>query len=603
MRHRGAVIIFIVFLLLGTVGYKAYGDELAISEERIYVEILPDGTIKVKDNIVFDFSGSFNGVYKEVSYDKASGIDITRVEEALVPQKVNSDYDRYTLVEEAENGDERVYTLSNEDKKTRVKIFSPSEDTIKGFRISYNLYGAIEKYNDTAEFHWKFIGDENETDINRLEIYLTFPEGITPEDMKVYGHGPLNGTVKILNDDTALFVVPKLESGNYVEIRALFPGELLTALDITSPENKLQSILEEERGYAEEQNKKLKVKETLGKVMETAPIVMTSLLALLGGISIFMIKRKDYNPYEKEAYNIDDYDPILLSYYAKPYEYVNNTNGFIAQLLNLVRKKVLSMEYIEEQEDYLIRILPYQGELMLHEKRLVDFLSEAAANKEELYLSTLKEYLSKNPESYTILSDLYVDINKEILGLGYSDRGRAWKKALVIISAVILFVISIIILANEVWLASISLVGAIGVFILGLLISTKSSEGEKAYETYERVKKDIINYKALTVAELLKNPAAIEKLMIYGALFNYNEELTEKITGEIEEDYDTSIFSNYLLWNIYFTGHFQGVNVQNDIKDSIPSPPEASSDGGSGGGFTSGGGGFSSGGGGGAGGF
>ena len=316
-----------------------------------------------------------------------------------------------------------------------------------------------------------------------------------------------------------------------------------------------------------------------------------------------MIKRRDYNPYEKEAYNINDYDPILLSYYAKPYEYMNNINGFIAQLLNLVRKKVLSMEYMEDKEDYLIKIPPYEGELMLHEKRLIDFLMKAAGDNGELYLSTLKEYLSKNPESYTILSDLYVDINKEILDLGYSDKGRVWKKVLVIISAVILFVTSIIILANGVWLALISLLAAIGVFILGLLISTKSSEGEKAYETYEKVKKDIINYKTLTVAELLKNPAGIEKLMIYGALLNYNEELTDKITGEIEKDYDTSIFSNYLLWNIYFSGHFRGVSVQNDISNNIPSPPESSSDVGSVGGFTSGGGGFSSGGGGGAGGF
>ncbi|MGM9973777.1 MAG: DUF2207 domain-containing protein [Clostridiaceae bacterium] len=603
MRHRGIVITFIVLLLLGAGGYKAYGSELAISEERIYVEILSDGTIKVKDNIVFDFSGSFNGVYKDVTYDKASGIDITRVEEALIPQKVNSDYDRYTLVEEAENGDKRVYTLSNEDKNVRVKIFSPSEDTIKGFRISYNLYGAIAKYNDTAEFFWKFIGNENETDINRLEIYITFPEGITPEAMKVYGHGPLNGTVKILNDNTALFVVPELESGNYVEVRALFPGELIPGLEITSSENKLQSILDEEKGYAEEQDKKLQRKETIGKMMETAPVVMTSLLALLGGMSIFMLKRKDYNPYEKEAYNIDAYDPILLSYYSKPYEYANNTNGFIAQLLNLVRKKVLSMEYLEEKEEYLIKFLPYEGELMLHERRLVDFLREVAGVKEELYLSTLKEHLSKNPESYTILSQLHMDINQEIKKLGYTDNSRVWKKALTIMATAIMLGLSIVIIANEIWLGIISLVGAIAVLILGLFISVKSPEGEKAHEIYERVKKDVINYKSLEVSELLKNPEDLEKLMIYGALFNYNEELTEKITGEMEEDYDTSIFSNYLLWNIYFTGHFYGINVQNDISDNIPNPPESSSGSGSGGGFTSGGGGFSSGGGGGAGGF
>ena len=153
MKLRNTAVIFIVSFLILVGGYKAYGEELEINEERIYVEILSDGTIKVKDNIVFDFSGSFNGVYKDVSYDKASGVNITRVEEAINPQKVNSDYNSYTLVETAEKGEQEVYTLSQKDKSTRVTIFSPSEDTVKGFRISYNLYGAIEKYNDTAEFY------------------------------------------------------------------------------------------------------------------------------------------------------------------------------------------------------------------------------------------------------------------------------------------------------------------------------------------------------------------------------------------------------------------------------------------------------------------
>lgn len=348
MKVRLFVLSLITALGVFLFGYTVLADEVTINEERIYVEITSEGIVKIYDNLVYDVTGSLNGFYKNISYDKADAIRINKVQEAINPQKVNTDFEDYELVDEAQKGDKGVYTLEAQGDDVTVRMYSPFKDGFKGFRIGYELSGAMNKYKDVAEFYWKFVDESNETAIKRLEIYLTYPEGSTKDTIRAYAHGPLNGDVKILDDRTAIFTVDNVDSNTLVEIRALMPSELLASMDYTIEEQMLDKIVSEEQGYIKEIEKeeaKRKETEQFGKL---SPLIVIVLNAIAGMFMIFKLRTPKYNQYEREAINIEAYDPVTLCYYAAPYS-TNITNGLLGELLNLVRKGFLIIEPQKEE--------------------------------------------------------------------------------------------------------------------------------------------------------------------------------------------------------------------------------------------------------------
>ncbi len=601
MKNKGRHILLIAALFLIFFSSTAYGEELKIGEERIYVEILKDGNIKVKDDIVFDFSGSFNGVYKDISFDKAEGIRIKTVAEAIFPQKVNSDYMPYELKNDAENGEEKVYSLIEEEDKVRVKIFSPSEDTVKGFRISYDLKGAVKKYSDTGEFYWKFIGPENETDIRSLEIYLTLPEGATKDSIKAFGHGPLNGKVKLLDDRTVHFSVENLKSENYVEVRALFPSDLLSTMDYSSQEEKLPEILAEENTYLAKVDKKLKAKENFRRVGQVLPGIIIGISSLIGVFIYINLRKPRYNEYEKEVLSKDNYDPILLSYYAKPYSF-NNGYGLMAQVFNLIKKKALFMIPGENEDDCKIIRGEEALELLSHERYLIDWLLEDMGNGSAVTLKEIKDYFKSGGEALSKGAKLTKLIAEETAKLPFISKRKVTIKIILVILSIVLLLLSILSIISGNLFGIAAIVIAAAVMIFSFFINTRTEEGQKAYDTFEDIRMKIIHYESLDLSELIEDMGRLEDYIVYSALFNYKDELVGAIRNSLGEDYDYSLLSNYYLWGAYYGMSSRGVAFGNSFDTSFNSYTESQSSSSSSS-FSSGGGGFSSGGGGGAGGF
>ena len=145
----------------------------------------------ISEDITFEFNEKFNGVYRDIVFDETSGI--SDIDVALV---VSEDIIGFSHVEKAKNGEQGVYTVNEKNNKIAIKIFSPSKDETKTFRISYTVKNTAVKYNDTGELYYKFIGKENETPINNLIIDIYLPYEDRGNDVKVFAHGPLNGRIE-----------------------------------------------------------------------------------------------------------------------------------------------------------------------------------------------------------------------------------------------------------------------------------------------------------------------------------------------------------------------------------------------------------------------
>jgi len=132
-------------------------DDLYITDWLVEATILDNGDLSITEDITFEFNDEFNGVYRDIGLNKTSGVSDIDVQEITDNKSV-----LYEAVDSAKNGDSKVYTLKKSSNKMLVKIFSPSKNELKTFRISYIVKNVAIKYNDIAELYYKFLGDDNE---------------------------------------------------------------------------------------------------------------------------------------------------------------------------------------------------------------------------------------------------------------------------------------------------------------------------------------------------------------------------------------------------------------------------------------------------------
>jgi len=107
-------------------------EDLIIPEWVVDAQLLENGDLQIAEDISFEFNDYFNGVFREIVLNKTSGVSDIRVQELI-----GTALKKYTRVEEAKKGDSDVYLIKDETDKITIQIFSPLEDEVKTFRISY----------------------------------------------------------------------------------------------------------------------------------------------------------------------------------------------------------------------------------------------------------------------------------------------------------------------------------------------------------------------------------------------------------------------------------------------------------------------------------
>ncbi|MDI9597331.1 MAG: DUF2207 domain-containing protein, partial [Atribacterota bacterium] len=168
------IIYIIFFLLLGsTASSLAQQDRsFQITDYKAQVEILENGDAKVSEIFTYEFSGSFNGIIRSIGLTGSDGLEYFRASQYL-PQKKALDITRET-----------------EGNMVTFRIYDQSANERKSFQLEYQLKNVVTKYNDTAEFYWKFFDQSNSSPIQRIQIEITFPGkkiNTETEDLKVFG--------------------------------------------------------------------------------------------------------------------------------------------------------------------------------------------------------------------------------------------------------------------------------------------------------------------------------------------------------------------------------------------------------------------------------
>ena len=496
------------------------------------------------------------------------------------------------------------------------------------YMIQYKVEDAIAKYNDYSELYWQFVGNDFEIDSSKVTGKIRLPQKASNKDeIKVWGHTEdLNGEIYVTTEDIIEFEINNYRSGRFIEIRSLFPTNLIYSSNRTYNKTILDSVIEEETKWAEEANaKRLKMQ----RKQKYASIGVSVLYCLLSLINLKNTKKsfekaKTIIPYKKTI-NVEYFREIPRSN-STPAQAVMilkkslnmlapNEIGpiFSATLLDLNLKKCIEFEVSPtDKKDIKIKILKrYKEDLETSEKLILDFIINLAKEQDEITVKELRKYMKKEP---TKISELKENIEEssanEIKNMKLYDEERAKEKlkyelkpVAFIIFSVMLVIMTSIPMANNamiynksalkyiilgvVLVALTAIINLIAVGKVAKKLQPFTDEGINESEQWKGLKKFMENFSMLDKREI-PELALWEHYLVYATAFGIADKVIKQLKIVYKDLYDNMDMNNngymYLMMHTDFSSNFSHA-----ISSSYSSTLSSGS--GSGGGFSGGGGG------------
>lgn len=137
------------------------------------------------------------------------------------------------------------------------KLRQPTSDATITFTLTYFVQPVVIAGRDVTELDWQFLGTDH-PGVGQVDILVRFPLVVnpaTPETadddttvLRAFAHGPANGTIEVATSEV-IASVSDVPAGQFVEIRSVVPA---ATFNMVGTENRLATILAEERAYQEE---------------------------------------------------------------------------------------------------------------------------------------------------------------------------------------------------------------------------------------------------------------------------------------------------------------------------------------------------------------
>ena len=612
------LIIFTGFIILGNVTSNASGD-LFLNNLEFDVNVNTDGSIDVTETWDIDIEDT-NTLFKTFKTDNTKYSDISNVKVIDITKGTNRPFREINKImyHVTENC---YYGKINSDGNFEI-AWGVGMDDSRGnrkYQITYTVEDAIAKYNDYAELYWQFIGSDFEIDAKTISGTITLPQNaISKDEIKVWGHTEdLNGEIYVTDLNTIQFNLKRFNSGRYVEIRALFPTDMIISSARTKNIDILDNIIEEETVWANEANSKRIAKNIINAVI----IVIAYTIALL--VSILCIRKaiKIYNEQKENKKYLPEQE---LKYFrelprkdATPAQAVRllylgispNTLGRIvsATLLDLNLKKYIEFKVEKEKkkEKIIIEIInDNTSNLSKDEKVIFDFLKSACKKSNQITVDEFKKYISKASPTKIQGFNNNVDLRtkEELINLEIHDKNqekiyKKYSSSTSMFTTILFFAILIIaIMISE---ENTIIFGASAIVIVSTIISMLivekakkkvniyTQKGVNEREKWKGLKKYMEDFSLLDEKEV---PDIIlwEHFLVYATAFGIAEKVLKQLKvvyPDLEQNLDINTHTYmHIMLHTNFSRSFS-----NAISTSMSSAYSSAT--GGGGGFSGGGGG------------
>ena len=329
-----------LFLIISVVSFSAVFN---ITDLNIEADLQKDGSMIVSEAVTYDID-EINGVLFYIDAKGYGGISTLQVFE---DEKIYENGDvSYVEV------DPKRYEVTEDDGVYRIKLYSKNNNNIRIFKFVYTLPEAIKVYDDVAQLNRKMVGQDWEKDIANVNVIFKVPVSEDYDNSKIliFGHGPLTGEVS-KDKNIVKYELKDYHSGDFLEAHILMEPEIFSEYDVSKVihQNKKQELLDMEKKLADEANAQRKLAKIIyifgGSFLWIGTILLGYIRFLTSKAKKNIIEAYEKEiPFGKYSREIPKLSPAVVG---KIITKNIDANEVLATILDLVRRKILSLETYE----------------------------------------------------------------------------------------------------------------------------------------------------------------------------------------------------------------------------------------------------------------
>lgn len=609
-------ILFIVLFAFALILLCSVKVEATLELEQLDfdAQINEDGSMNVTetwDIYISDTNTLFKTFKRDDSkYSKITDVEVTEITDGYDKRFTQIQQEMYHVTKDC------YYALNNSDGMFEIAWgvgLDDSSDT-RQYQISYKVDDAIAKYNDYAELYWQFIGENFQISAEKVRGKIILPYNAdNKENIRVWAHTEdLNGEIYVTDLNKIEFNIINYSGNKYVEVRSLFPKDMIVSSARQYNNNILDNVLQEEDKWANDANARRERQQNM--------IYYVIGVILLG--TIFFAYKACKNIYKLRKLEKKFKPSIELKYFRElPYENAtpaealfvmsSGTNksfssSFSANILDLCLNKYISLEVLENGKVIKSNIVKItlldkdSSNLKEDEKLTLDFLREVARDSKELTTKDIEKYLEKHISKIDKLNNKLEKIiekeetqngnyNKENYNKMNNYGGFAGLYTVLDFFSIVIIAIfvetSLIIIPAVITLMATLIINAVVFGMMACKINVFSQKGVDEKEQWKAFKKYMEDFSLLKDKEV---PALVlwEKYLVFATAFG----ISEKVLKQLKIIYPEIIDMNSAMYSYSYIHIMNSVNIGDCINKAVYSAT-ASSGSGAGGGFSGGGGG------------
>lgn len=381
MRGKKFLPYLLAFVLVLLIPSQAYAVDFEIPEVQIDAILTEDGTATVTEQFTYKFEDDFEGITRGLIAKKNTTIENFSATENGNPLKV-----------EVEDGLYKIYREGEDDETVQVVL-------------NYEIGGAVEKFEDGAQFYWAFFDTNNESEYGNMTISVTPPA--PSSETEALGYDEAFGKERITNDGAVIFELGHVPDGENGDVRAVFEAGLFPGVAASTG-----TVRDQVADDREQQENEAAL---FAKNQQTArdfgiPVIVAAGILLLAGLFLawfraFRRKREFRDErYEffvpKETMSI----PALLFFTNSS---ILSPTAMSAGIMELMRKGNIR-QLTEDHFELLDRKTDHP-----HEDTLINLLFDRIGDGQEFTLEQVEAY-TKNEDNHEAYNDSIAAWNKYI---------------------------------------------------------------------------------------------------------------------------------------------------------------------------------------------
>lgn len=583
-----------------------------------------DGDLHVIEQRTFDFSGDFTAVWWSFdSLPQGAALHIAGVRMADGAVDEASSWETLSSVpfqmKWRDEGGPGTTSYSVDGPEDIVYVFFDESDTTVTIELDYTVTDAVRAFADVGELYWKFVGSGWQEASNNVLATITLPSSgqavQVGEDVRAWGHGPLDSTVEIGADGSVVYQVPSVSAGSYAEARIVFPSGWLAGVQSGDANDyrstmRLDEVIEEEQEWADSAN----AQRTYFLVTLLVGIVVC-LAVLIYGIVSFRRYGRELAPTFVDEYWRDE--PVPGEHPAVVGRLCRfdreDPDDFTATVLHLANLGALRIEQAGEARDYRLTRIP-NAELSLNseiDRKAMGLLFDTVAEgRDSLLMRDIRAFAQGRPQEFSdALADWQGVVSARSIAGEYFESYSQAKRSRMAAIAVLLVAacIALSIVFDNPLMAVPGLITGLALFAVSRFMDRRTQKGADAYARCKALKKWLCEFSSLDE----RPPTDVKvwgEFMVYAFVFGVAEQAMRELRAAVPDAVDRygrpGSTDAYVPWWVWYSSAWHGgaglADVGTSLHDSLSQSMSAvvstlgegfSSGGGMGGGFSVGGGG------------